>query len=698
MEIHILLAGEEIGPFSEQQVREYMGEGLVTSSDLAMCEGMADWQPVDHVLANLPPAGLAVPDAPGVPTSDIGTSLSSDELSAKPSESAVTSPSMTSALPLTDSQKTKRKLSKIVIQPINPLEATLTPAKKNTRSGKTAIVIEPPRPTTSLPSLTSLTGSIPRERKTGKISLGEGQLLRKDSQEKSSLSTTTPPEKAPIAPVSPKANSSGPPLPGSQKNKTKSSAKFRFRRMPREILYTFGVLVLLILVVLIVTFLYGYFTKDETLPEANPQKIAVPELTQDEIPTPEVINPKTSADYSNRGLARQTKGDLNGAIADYTQAVSLDPKNVQAYSRRGLAREARKDWDGAIADYSQVLSLAPRKADAYSNRGFVKQTKGDLDGAIADYSQALLIDPKISVAYYNLGLIKVQKGDLDGAILAYNKTLDLDPKMASAYYNRGIAKNTQGNVDGAIADYTQAIILNPKIALAYCNRGFARQCKGDTEGALSDYAEAIAIDPRMAAAFYYRGWVKEQKGDLDGAIADTSQAILLDPKNAQAYYKRGLARLGKDNLDGALADLKKFCELTPRDNDVDYARLYIWRIATEENPKGNADQQLAASLQSEWNAPPEDLSSKIASFLLGHIDENGLITSATSPDPLQDPGQHCKAWYFVGMKRLLAGNNTDAVAAFRKCLATGKTDLCEYIFAQKELQKLGVSTQISPSP
>jgi lipoprotein NlpI len=270
--------------------------------------------------------------------------------------------------------------------------------------------------------------------------------------------------------------------------------------------------------------------------------------------------------------------------------------------------------------------------------------------------------------------------------------------MAVAYYNRGNAKNTEGNLDGAIADYTQALVLNPKIALAYCNRGFARQSKGDPDGALADYAQAVALNPKMAVAFYNRGLIKEQKGDLDGAVADSTRAIDLDPKNAQAYCNRGLARLGKGNLDGALADLKKFCELVPRDSGADAARLYIWLISTEENPKGNADQELSTSLQNDWNSPPEDLTSKIAAFLLGHINENDLIANAASPDPSRAPGQYCKAWYFAGMKRLLAGDMTAAATDFQKCVATDQKNFCEYIFAQAELQAPGRSRAIPAKP
>ena len=400
------------------------------------------------------------------------------------------------------------------------------------------------------------------------------------------------------------------------------------------------------------------------------------------------INPKMSVAYSNRGFARLSKEDYDGAEFDYTRALELDPKLAGAYDERANAKTDKSDFDGAIADYTQSLLLDPNQANSYSNRGFARQAKGDYDGAIADYTQALAINPKIDVAYYNRGLARQAQGNLDAAILDYNQALDLDPKLARAYYNRGNAKNTKYDFDGAIADYTQALVLDPKIALAYCYRGVARQAKGDFDGALADYAQALALDPKIALAYYNRGLIKQQRNDLDGAIADSTQALDLDPKNAQAYYNRGLAKLTKGNLAGAIADLEQFCTLAPRDHYADNAHLYLWLISKAQNSKIDPDQELADALQSSWNSSPDDLTSKIALFLLGHISETDLFSAATSTDAKKDQGQHCEAWYFAGMKHLLDGDKATAIDYFHKCLATGQKDYCEYILAQAELKGL----------
>ena len=54
----------------------------------------------------------------------------------------------------------------------------------------------------------------------------------------------------------------------------------------------------------------------------------------------------------------------------------------QALILLGRARRDKGDYDGAIADYTEALRLNPADATAYYNRGLARTDKGDLDGAI----------------------------------------------------------------------------------------------------------------------------------------------------------------------------------------------------------------------------------------------------------------------------------------------------------------------------
>ncbi len=82
---------------------------------------------------------------------------------------------------------------------------------------------------------------------------------------------------------------------------------------------------------------------------------------------------------------------------------------------------------------------------------------------------------------------------------------------------------------------------------------------------------------------------------------------------------------------------------------------------------------------------------KVGAFLLGNVTEDDLMTAAASPDAAKDQGQHCEAWYYAGMKRLLAGDKKTAADDFNHSLATKQTRFTEYRLAEAELKVLGLA-------
>ena len=56
--------------------------------------------------------------------------------------------------------------------------------------------------------------------------------------------------------------------------------------------------------------------------------------------------------YVGRGTGYRGKGDLDRAIADFNQAITLDPKYAPTYYDRGNAYWGKGDIDRAIADFT----------------------------------------------------------------------------------------------------------------------------------------------------------------------------------------------------------------------------------------------------------------------------------------------------------------------------------------------------------
>ena len=77
-------------------------------------------------------------------------------------------------------------------------------------------------------------------------------------------------------------------------------------------------------------------------------------------------------DPVDEGDALAKKGDCDGAIAAYTQAINLKTNLAMAYGGRGWAKGEKGDYAGEIADSTKAIELLPDFGDAYYNRGWAK--------------------------------------------------------------------------------------------------------------------------------------------------------------------------------------------------------------------------------------------------------------------------------------------------------------------------------------
>jgi tetratricopeptide (TPR) repeat protein len=233
----------------------------------------------------------------------------------------------------------------------------------------------------------------------------------------------------------------------------------------------------------------------EVVPTPDREAAVVEQRVSEAVQASVPAKMESARDYFQRGYARQDKGDLDGALADYNEAIRLDPNDALSYNNRGVIRKDKGDLDSALADYNEAIRLDPNNTLPYNNRGNTRKDKGDLDGALADYSEAIRLDPNNALFYFNRGIIRRDKGDLDGALADYNEAIRLNPQYAYAYNHRGWVRNEQGDLDGAIADFSEAVRLNPNYTESYCNRGLAHGNKHSWPEAIADFEAALRIDP-----------------------------------------------------------------------------------------------------------------------------------------------------------------------------------------------------------
>ncbi len=269
---------------------------------------------------------------------------------------------------------------------------------------------------------------------------------------------------------------------------------------------------------------------------------------------------------NDRGVASFRRGEVDKAIADFTEAIRLNPNGVSAYVNRAHASASKGQLELALADCNTAIQLDPKLAGAYSVRGVAWERKGEHDKAIADCDQAIHLDPKLANAFAARAAAWLNKGEFDKSLADCDQVIRLDANDPMAYVTRGRVWFNKGALDKVLADDNEAIRLNPRFARAFSDRGLAWLQRGELDKALADEEEATRLDPD-AIAHSNRGLVWERKAQYGKAVADYSEAVRLNPTFVTALINRAWihATCADSNYrDGkaAVLDATKACELT----------------------------------------------------------------------------------------------------------------------------------------
>lgn len=138
----------------------------------------------------------------------------------------------------------------------------------------------------------------------------------------------------------------------------------------------------------------------------------------------------TSADeYSQRGIARFQKNDLDGAIADFTKVIEMNGKDQAfCYYFRGIAHYRKGNSNQAIDDLSKAIAIKPDPR-FLDDRGNLLAKQGELDRALADLNKAIELAPQYAKAYGDRGLIKLLRGEAAEAELDFRKCSELDSAL-----------------------------------------------------------------------------------------------------------------------------------------------------------------------------------------------------------------------------------------------------------------------------
>jgi tetratricopeptide (TPR) repeat protein len=618
MEIHVRLAGVELGPYTEKQVREYLSEGLLSATDLAKAEGSDNWVPVNDLLGGLEqspdadaeetPETKRAPDAPEgvthfpqkqdskrVSLPSVLNALARKTMPIGPS--APKAPSSTGQASLSNPktaplsitpQGTKKvaraSLVKALAQNTAPLPTkSITPLQL-----PKTVRVPPPAPTSSSsPSTAPLPSAPPYPRDNAQTKpLEKNPSL--PSLIKALTAKTAPLRTAPMAPPVPPQSAITAPMP------TRSPFK----------------------------------TAEGTTPPPSVAKALSKKLGRVSIPeSPAPTSPPTLGDaFDTTKIVPIKPSGLHPASSSSTPGT----EKVEAAKEPAAPRPPRRKLPFLISACA-VLALfalyyvwSPYHAAASLRNALNGGNPGALESAIDFPSIRASLKDQIKVQLSPANS-KTVLAMIDNSIDQYVTPEGLSNLLAKSSDNSsgtdqsqaqavspGVASqlllefNSQPVKEQGLASFNdfilnidvallhlqfnglgwklKQIVLRPDLQLAsvstgpddsapslispitdtYLQRGDAKAKKNDWKGAIADYTQLLEIDPKSSATYLNRGLARQSSQDLDGAINDFTKAIAINPDLATAYNARGIVKTTKNDLDGAIADYTEAIRIDPK--------------------------------------------------------------------------------------------------------------------------------------
>ncbi len=163
----------------------------------------------------------------------------------------------------------------------------------------------------------------------------------------------------------------------------------------------------------------------------------------------------------------------------WTHALACTSRNHVAHSLLGTALADRGQFDGAMAQYQEALKIKPNFDSAHLALGGALAGRGQIDEAMAHYRKVLETHPDNAEAHIALANALAGRGQIDEAIAHYRKVLEIQPAHADAHYNLAVLLAGCGRFDEAIAQYRQSLEINPDSAFdVHSNLGIVLAAQG----------------------------------------------------------------------------------------------------------------------------------------------------------------------------------------------------------------------------
>jgi tetratricopeptide (TPR) repeat protein len=266
-----------------------------------------------------------------------------------------------------------------------------------------------------------------------------------------------------------------------------------------------------------------------------------------------------------RALIRMHGGNLDGALQDIRDAVTMNAHDPNGLQLNGDILMKMGRTEGAIDAYKRILAMDSNNRFALISIGYASRAAGRDQAAEKYFQQLAHADPSLYVPYLALGDLYVARHEFKQAEAAYEKGYGLAPKNALIVAGgmnaaiEGHDMKTAGTWSGRI---TNDMLEEPQV-LREKERYLS--FNGDYQQSAEIAKQAIKALPQDRDVVVYLGYDLLHMEKWDELLALTQQYMDVLPKEQDIPLLAGYVHKHREQSEQAI---KAFTETLRRDPEV----------------------------------------------------------------------------------------------------------------------------------
>ena len=220
-----------------------------------------------------------------------------------------------------------------------------------------------------------------------------------------------------------------------------------------------------------------------------------------------------------------TRGDLNGAYEQLSQAIKIDSRNVDVLYYLGFVTGRFAD-----ATLGRLAETAPDFYRVHQLKGEALELQERRIDAEAEYELALKSQPDALEVLLALAKLKRVRLECESAISLYQRAEAVQPTF-DGVYGLGVCYSYTQDDEHAAAAFNQALKREPQSAIAWSGLGTTLFRQGHTGEAIGALKRATTIEPKMVDAWYGLGRAYQQAGQAELArqAFDRAERLRAEP-------------------------------------------------------------------------------------------------------------------------------------------------------------------------